>query len=36
MTKQIVALSTLASMSKKALNIKQNRKIPGDQDGTSG
>jgi hypothetical protein len=36
MTKQIVALSTFASMSKKTLNIKPNRIIPGDQDGTSG
>jgi len=36
MTKQIVALSTFASMSKKALNTKLNRKIPGDQDGTLG
>jgi hypothetical protein len=36
MTKQTVALSTFASMSKKALNIKLNRKIPGGQDGTAG
>jgi len=36
MTKQTVALSTFVSMSKKALNTTLNRKIPGDQDGTSG
>ena len=36
MTKQIVSLSTFASTSKKALNIKLNIKIPGDQAGTSG
>jgi len=36
MTKQTVVHSTFVSMSKKALNVKLNRKIPGDQDGTSG